>query len=276
MSKQQLAQTWSQIAADFDQIGPPFFAQSGRQLVTLAQFPPGAKILDVAAGRGAILFPAAEQVGRNGRVVSIDLAPGMIKELAFAAKNAHLTQAAVCQMDGEYLAIAADSFDVVLCGHAIFYFPQAANEFWRVLRPGGRVGLSIIAAGVFGWLWPLFAAHSPTKKPPDDRATAVKAPAIDSPDGLRHCLHQAGFEHIQVKAETTETIYADEEEFWANLWLLGTRTALEKMPPTTLQSFKSDLFQTLQTFQQSDSFHIPIRTLFVSGKKPSQRSNGQA
>ncbi len=201
MSKQQLAQTWSQIAADFDQIGPPFFAQSGRLLVTLAQISKGNDVLDAAAGRGAILFPAAAQVGENGRVVSIDLAAGMVNKLMVGIRDAEMRQTAVCQMDGERLAFADE-------------------------------------------------------------------PAINSPDGLQHVLKQAGFDHIKIREEVTDIVYANEETWWANLWALGTRTTLEKMSPAALQSFKSDLFQALRAFKQPDGFHILIHTLFACGEKP--------
>ena len=266
MSKQQLAQTWSQIAADFDQIGPPFFAQSGHRLVTLAQISKGNDILDAAAGRGAILFPAAVQVGENGRVVSIDLAAGMVNKLTVGIRDAGMRQTAVCQMDGEQLAFANASFDAVLCGHAIFYFPHATREFYRVLRLGGRVGLSIIAQGTFDWLWQLFNDHITSEEPPVDKET--DEPAINSPNGLQYVLKQAGFNHIKIREEVTDLVYTDEETWWANLWALGTRTTLEKMSPAALQSFKSDLFQALRAFKQPDGFHILIHTLFAFGEKP--------
>jgi hypothetical protein len=47
----------------YDRVGPRFFSHFGRRLVALAQIPSGAHVLDVATGRGAVLFPAAECVG---------------------------------------------------------------------------------------------------------------------------------------------------------------------------------------------------------------------
>ncbi len=263
MGKQQQAERWSQIAADFDQIGPPFFAQSGCQLVALVHLARGAVVLDVAAGRGAILFPAAEQVGGHGRILSIDLAAGMTHALAADVKRRHLHQANVCQMDAEQLALADASCDAVLCAHAIFYFPQAVNAFYRVLRPGGWVGLSIVAQGNFDWLWQVFAAYADVGEPatPDE-------PAINSPEGLQTLLRRAGFDAVQTRAEAVDCVFADEEMWWANLWALGTRSTLEKMTPDIQQQFKADLFAALQAFRQADGLHIPHRTLYAWGRKP--------
>jgi ubiquinone/menaquinone biosynthesis C-methylase UbiE len=54
-------------------------------------------------------------------------------------------QVEVRVMDAERLEFAADSFDVVLCSFGGFFFPRperAAEEFVRVVVPGGLVGVS--------------------------------------------------------------------------------------------------------------------------------------
>jgi O-methyltransferase / aklanonic acid methyltransferase len=63
-----------------DRIGPRFFTHFGQRLGAQAQLAPGAAVLDVAAGRGAMLFPAAQQVGSGGRVIGIDLAANMVQK----------------------------------------------------------------------------------------------------------------------------------------------------------------------------------------------------
>lgn len=263
MSKAKSAQLWSQIAPDFDQIGPPFFAQTGRRLVELLAIGEGEFVLDVASGRGATLFPAAEKVGENGRVIGTDLAAGMLHTLVTDKQPIDLVQ-----MDGEYLAFASAAFDVVLCGHAIFYFPQALTQFGRILRLGGRLGLTIVAAGTFDWLWQLLASFLPAEDwPPTDKA------AIDTPPGLQQRLAQAGFEQIEVVAETAVYIYANEETWWQNLWALGTRRTLAEMEPAMRQDFQTALYQKLQDFKQPDGVHIPCRTLLATAVKPEMRAD---
>ncbi len=66
--KRETAGVFSRGAATYDRVGPAFFSHFGRRLVELAQIPSGARVLDIATGRGAVLFPAAEAVGPQGQV----------------------------------------------------------------------------------------------------------------------------------------------------------------------------------------------------------------
>jgi O-methyltransferase/aklanonic acid methyltransferase len=69
--KEHIAGVFSRAASAYDRVGPQFFTHFGRRFVDLAEITPGARVLDIASGRGAILFPAAEQVGTDGSVIGI-------------------------------------------------------------------------------------------------------------------------------------------------------------------------------------------------------------
>ncbi len=60
-------------AADFFDSGPlSFWDRIGKRSVSLAQIGRGGAVLDVGCGSGASVFPAAEAVGTDGRVVGVD------------------------------------------------------------------------------------------------------------------------------------------------------------------------------------------------------------
>ena len=61
---------------------PAVFAPWAPLVVALADPQPGDRVLDIACGTGVVTRLAARQVGRTGKVVGLDLNPGM---LAFAA-----------------------------------------------------------------------------------------------------------------------------------------------------------------------------------------------
>jgi len=117
-----------------------FFLSIGRKLVAFADISPHHYVLDVAAGRGANLFPAASIAGERGNVIGIDLAVQMVRETAAEIKKCGLRNAQMLQMDAEQLEFSDASFDRVLCGFALFFFPQldrALAQVLRVLKPGG-------------------------------------------------------------------------------------------------------------------------------------------
>ncbi|MGH2627852.1 MAG: methyltransferase domain-containing protein, partial [Anaerolineales bacterium] len=80
--KTRVARRYGLLAPTFDRIGPLLFTLHGRRLVELAQVAPRERVLDVASGRGAVLFAAAERAGVSGRVVGIDLTPEMVERTA--------------------------------------------------------------------------------------------------------------------------------------------------------------------------------------------------
>ena len=83
-----------------------FFLTSVNGLWTLAKLLAGTNVLDVAAGRGALLFPAAAKVGANGYVTGIDFSPDMVRETAKDIESRKLNHAEIRQMDAEQMNFA--------------------------------------------------------------------------------------------------------------------------------------------------------------------------
>jgi O-methyltransferase/aklanonic acid methyltransferase len=267
VSNNRTAEIFSRIAPDFDRVGPSFFSQSGRRLVELLNPPPGSRVLDVACGRGAALFPLAEKVGTWGQVFGMDLADGMIRHTHSDIRRCELKTIHLSRMDATQLALASSSFDCVLCSQSIVYFPQALGEFHRVLKPGGKTALSTIASGCFGWMMDIFSRY----ESPDDESDEENETehfTLDTSAGMESALREVGFVEVQIHAETSDMLYHNEETWWQMLWTLGFRGALEAMLLETQAKFKADLFQELQGFKQADGFHIPFKSLFATCIRP--------
>jgi len=105
---------------------------------------PHSRVLDVASGRGTSALYLAETFGCD--VVGID----------FSEENTCLAQAAAAERglggrvtfvtgDAEHLPLPNASFSFIVCECAFCTFPDkaaAAVEFFRVLAPGGLLGLT--------------------------------------------------------------------------------------------------------------------------------------
>jgi ubiquinone/menaquinone biosynthesis C-methylase UbiE len=175
---------FSRAAATYDRIGPRFFAHFAQELVERAHLTPEADVLDVAADRGAVLFAAAQMVGPSGQVTGIDLSADMVRETLADIHHAGWQQVTMQQMNAEQLAFPAASFDCVLCGFAVWLFPQpqrALGKFFRVLRPGGRVGLTTWAEDCpfLTWCRQELTASLPLQPPP--ALGSPDAPRFDTP-----------------------------------------------------------------------------------------------
>ena len=105
---------------------------------------PGHRVLDVAAGRGTSAIFLAQRFGCE--VVGIDYGADMVAEAAALAHEAELSdRVRFEQGDAESLRFACGTFDAIVGECAFCTFPDkpaAAAEFARVIRRGGRVGLS--------------------------------------------------------------------------------------------------------------------------------------
>jgi len=113
---------FSRAAPTYDRIGPQVFAHFGERLVEWTRPAPNAAVLDVATGRGAVLLPAARQVGPGGRVIGIDMSATMVREVetdirSTGTESRHIE---IRQMDAEHLDFPDASFDQVLCGFALW------------------------------------------------------------------------------------------------------------------------------------------------------------
>ena len=104
----------------------------------------GARVVDVASGPGATASLLAAEYGVT--VDGIDLGPA-----AVAAANAQGAQAGIGDRvvfrvgDAERLPLDDASVDAVVCECALCTFPDkeaATAEMARVLKPGGRVGIT--------------------------------------------------------------------------------------------------------------------------------------
>lgn len=269
--REENLRVFSQAATIYDRIGPGIFSHFGRRLVDLGEIKTGAKVLDVAAGRGALLFPAAAKVGATGHVTAIDFSPDMVRETTNDIESRKLHHAEIRHMDAEQMIFSDDSFDCVLCGFSLWMFAEPARvlrEFYRVLRHGGRVALSTWAADNPSQTWchAVLRSYAPT---PALRVTAPKDDSrYDTQLQLEAALQEASFGEIQITVEEKEFVYASEEQYWQSLWSAGLRRQLEKMTPAVLEQAKSDVFRKLQTLKKPDGFHKVNRALFAFGAKP--------
>jgi len=281
-SKLRVSVIFNGAASTYDHVGPRFFSHFGRRLVEIAQIPRGSKVLDVATGRGALLFPAIESVGPQGNVTGIDLSEMMVQETNNELLRKGMpSNVQVQQMDAENLQFTDDLFDYVLCGFAIFFFPQleqAMAEFRRVLKPAGHICVSTFDK-LFDEEWSWFDEIVEIYIPPEPEITqAIESnsdsqPVFDTPEGLTAIMSAAGFDDIHIFTETAEFNYATKEEFWSTLWSHGSRGTLEKIEQEIgtdgLHNFKLDVFKKMSAIMQPDGFHqlIPVHVCLATKPK---------
>ena len=262
---------FSQTATIYDRIGPQIFSYFGQSLVELADLDSGDKVLDVAGGRGALLFPIAEKVGPTGHVTAIDFSPDMVRETAKDIESRKLSHAEIRHMDAEQINLPDTTFDWVMCGFALWMFAEPVRvlqEFYRVLKRGGRVALSTWSADNPSQTWCNEVLRPFVYAPAAKELPAKFDSRFDTAVQLETALRRAGFVDTQISVKEKDFVYSDEEQYWSSLWSAGFRRQLEKMTPDLLDQAKNEVVQKIQKFKKADGFHKVHRALFAFGTKP--------
>jgi len=127
---------------------PAVFGVWAPILVELAQPHPGERVLDVACGTGIVARTVAKRVGSGGKVVGVDLNPGMLS----VARSVVLTESQSSaplhwqEANADKLPFPDESFDIVYCQLGLQFFTDRAaalREMRRALGARGRLALMV-------------------------------------------------------------------------------------------------------------------------------------
>jgi ubiquinone/menaquinone biosynthesis C-methylase UbiE len=262
--KEEIAAVFGRAAPTYDRTGR--FAYFGVRLVAAAGLAQGARVLDVASGRGAVLFPAAERVGPQGKVIGIDLSEPMVKATAAEIQRRGLTQAEILCMDAERLPFAPASFDAVLCGFSIQYFSPLAqrfSEFRRLLRRGGVFGLS-----TWGQIDARWSRLQELRRSYGVGEGSLGGTRLRQPADLESVLSKSGFEPVDAWIDEAEFTFSSEVEWWEDLWSSGPRAGLERLDSDTRERFQREAFERLQEIRSPNGFVERRQAILGQGVNP--------
>jgi len=160
----------------------------------------GETVLDLGSGAGFDLLIAAQNVGKSGRVIGVDMTDAMIETARKNLERAGADNVEVRKGIIEKLPVEDDSVDWVISNCVINLSPEKERvfaEIARVLKPGGRISVSdMVVNELPQWARDMGAAYS-----------ACIGGAVSEAEYISG-LESAGLTDVKV---TDRMVYTDEQ-----------------------------------------------------------------
>jgi ubiquinone/menaquinone biosynthesis C-methylase UbiE len=243
------------------------------RLLSGAKIRPGETVLDVGAGDGLIAFAAADLVAPSGTVIFSDVSQALLKHARSVAERRGLAdRTSFVRASAEDLAPIEDgSVDVVTTRSVLIYVEDkqgALREFYRVLRPGGRVSIFEPINRYFeesaDYFWGFDArpvedlvAKIWAGEDTEDPDEAASDPMMNFGErDLFDAAEDAGFEEVRV-----ELVVERAPGSWVEDWDALLKTAPNPNAPTVRETIEAAL-----TPEEAARFEVHLKPLADSGR----------
>lgn len=232
----------------------------------------GDVLLDVGTGDGLIAFAAAELVGPTGRVIFSDVSKDLLDHCRSLANELDIGDRCRFVVAGaeDLGAIEDASVDVVTTRSVLIYVKdkrRALAEFYRVLKPAGRISL----------LEPINRLMYP--EPPNELIGFDAAAIRDLTDKIKAVFEQTReAKSTMLDFDDRDLLVMAEEAGFSDIHLELERQIAAQHMPQTWESFlaasgnplapsRGDLIAQALTADEMERFEAHMRPLVQSGRR---------
>jgi ubiquinone/menaquinone biosynthesis C-methylase UbiE len=257
--RRNIATTFNDISNRYD--NNKFFAISASKLDELIPDKKNMNVLDISTGTGAVAIEIAKKY-QHASVMGIDISSGMLNRAKIKAKYESLNNIIFQQYDIDNLPYKQNTFDVVTCGYALFFYPDMEISYQAIcntIKPDGVFIFSSFTIDAFNPYSDIFLSRLEQDykiTPPNqmqDRLTTkdqIKELAkLNNPKKIE-------VEYFPIRYSLTIA------EWWSLLNSIGYKSMLNSLSTDDLNRFKSHHLAKIETFSKDGLIELNTDILF--------------
>lgn len=273
--RDQQKQSWNKFSPGWkkwDDVTMDFLKPMGLEIITSIKPSGEQKILDIAAGTGEPGLTIASMLD-GGSVTITDLAEDMLEIAKENAQQRGIYNIETKACDVSELPFDDNSFDAISCRMGFMFFPDmqlAANEMFRVLKPGGKLAASYWNGPENNfWVTAILGTINKNMEIPPPEPGAPGMFRCAQPGLIKGILEKAGFTVVSDKEVLSKLNAGTIETYWKMMTEIGAPivAALSKADEATRDKIKKEVFEKVKE-KYPDNVSIEANANVISATKP--------
>lgn len=262
---------WSRVAKQYEALSASLFGPVTEEFMDFAGVRKGWRVLDAACGPGIASRAAARRAKEGGRVLAVDLSPGMIELAALRPPEKRAAPIEFRVMDAESLDLPDASFHVAICQLGLMLFARpddALAGMRRVVAPGGIVACLVqgrrSAMLLTSMIMDAISARAPQLRAPQGAPTLY---AFGPDNILEEAFARAGLTEIVTRRLSGVFRFPNPEDYWRDMTEASGRTgAMLRGLSTDLQAkIKADILRRAAKRRVGGRVEIPYEFVMARG-----------
>lgn len=273
--RNQQKETWNKFSPGWkkwDELTMKLLKPMGDEIIRLIKPKDGETILDVAAGTGEPGLTIAEMI-KNGQIIIADLAEGMLEIARENAAKRGITNFETIVCDASELPFDDNTFDAISCRMGFMFFPDmelATKEMVRVLKPGGRVAISVWNGPEKNfWVTAVMSTINRNMQLPPPPPDAPGMFRCAKPGLMVNLFRKADFKNVLEKGIDGRLNIGTADLYWNLHTEVGAPivAALSKADQAMKDKIKKEVFEALYQKYTDGNIFMDYSALIIYGEK---------
>lgn len=258
--KKIIENTFDEVSSLYDT--NDYFLTTAKQMIRELPNKDNLKILDLSCGTGNIAIELALKY-KNSQIFALDLSSKMLEIAKQKAEALNINNITFIKADVENLEYEKNSFDIITCGFALFFYTnmnKQFNDFLSLIKKDGIFTFSSFTKKAFSPYCDIFL--DTLQKDYDISYIKEEDCLLDTKDEIKTLVEnkkKLTYEIQEVKISNNITV----EKWWDILNSAGYKAMLNQLNNKQLNEFKIKHFEDINKLCTNKMINLQTNTLIT-------------